>query len=58
MLSAYHGEIMDAKVGHRYRDLILTHGSERKASDMVRDFLKREPSPAAFFAEITGQRHD
>jgi len=56
MLSAFHGNIMDAKVGRRYRDLILTHGSERKAAGMVREFLGREPSPAAFFAEITGKR--
>lgn len=56
MLSPYGKNIMDAKVGTRYRNTILARGSERKGMAMVREFLGREPSPEAFFAEITGKR--
>ncbi|MBI3150144.1 MAG: Zn-dependent oligopeptidase [Betaproteobacteria bacterium] len=57
MLSPYGKNIMDAQIGQRYRQTILARGSERKGMQMVRQFLGREPSPEAFFAEITGRRH-
>jgi thimet oligopeptidase len=56
MLSAYKGNLLDAKVGRRYRDTILSQGGQQEEMDMVRKFLGREPSSDAFFAEITGRR--
>ncbi len=56
MLSAFKGNLLDAKVGARYRDAILSQGGQREPRDMVRAFLGREPSSEAFFAEITGRR--
>jgi thimet oligopeptidase len=56
MLSAFGDRLMDPAVGRRYRDLILAPGGERAPKDLVRAFLGRDPSPEAFFAEITGRR--
>ncbi len=56
MLSAYKGNLLDPKVGMRYRDTILSQGGQVEEMDMVRRFLGREPSSDAFFAEITGKR--
>jgi thimet oligopeptidase len=56
MLSAYGNNLMDVSVGRRFRDTILSQGSQKKAAEMVRNFLGREPSNQAFFAEITGTR--
>lgn len=56
MLSAFGGKLINPEVGARYRDKILSRGSERPGMEMVRDFLGREPNSRAFFAEIAGQR--
>jgi thimet oligopeptidase len=56
MLSAFGKDLLDPKVGLRYREKILSQGGEREEMDMVRDFLGREPSSDAFYAEITGKR--
>lgn len=56
MLSAYGDNLLDAKVGKRYRDTILAQGGQVHPSQMVRKFLGREPNSKAFFAEITGKR--
>jgi thimet oligopeptidase len=40
------------------RELILSKGGQRPAAEMVREFLGRDPSPKAFFEEITGRRGD
>ena len=56
MLSQYGNNIMNPKVGRRFRDTVLVHGGERPAAQMVRKFLGREPNNAAFIAEITGTR--
>ena len=56
MLSAFKGDLMDPAVGRRYRDTILSQGSQEEEIDEVRKFLGREPSSDAFFAEITGKR--
>lgn len=56
MLSAFNGKFINPEVGARYRDKILSRGSERPGMDMVRDFLGREPNSQAFFAEIAGKR--
>ena len=56
MLSAFQRDMLDPKVGLRYRDIILAQGSQQEEMDLVRKFLGREPSSDAFFAEITGKR--
>jgi thimet oligopeptidase len=56
MLSAYGKNLMNPPVGRRFRELILARGGQRPAAEMVREFLGRDPSPKAFFEEITGQR--
>ncbi len=56
MLSAFEGKLMDPGTGRRYRELILSRGGEVPPQQMVRAFLGRDPSPEAFFKEITGRR--
>jgi thimet oligopeptidase len=56
MLSVYGNNLMDPVVGRRFRRTILAQGSQKKAAQMVHEFLGREPSNAAFLAEITGTR--
>jgi thimet oligopeptidase len=56
MLSAFQKDLLDPKVGARYRDTILSQGGQVEEMQMVRMFLGREPSSDAFFAEITGRR--
>ena len=58
MLSVYGKNLMNPAVGRRFRELILSKGGQRPAAEMVREFLGRDPSPEAFFEEITGQRGD
>jgi len=58
MLSAYGRNLMNPAVGKRFRELILSKGGQEPAAEMVREFLGRDPSPKAFFEEITGQRGD
>jgi len=56
MLSRFGRNLMNPAVGRRFRELILARGGEEPAKVMVREFLGRDPSPEAFFEEITGQR--
>jgi len=56
MLSAFDGNLLDPKVGKRYRDTILAQGGQAHPEKLVRNFLGREPDSRAFFAEITGTR--
>jgi len=56
MLAPFSKDMLDPRVGIKYRDTILSQGGQREEMDMVRDFLGRAPSPDAFFAEITGKR--
>jgi len=56
MLSAFKANMLDPAVGARYRDTILSQGGQVEEMDMVKRFLGRAPSNAAFFAEITGRR--
>jgi thimet oligopeptidase len=55
MRSAFGANVMDTRVGARYRKLILENGGQRPPSELVEDFLQRKPSSAAFFKEISGQ---
>ncbi|HZZ91157.1 MAG TPA: M3 family metallopeptidase [Usitatibacter sp.] len=56
MLSPFGGDMLDPKVGARFRDDVLAQGGQVEERDMVRRFLGREPNSQAFFAEITGKR--
>jgi thimet oligopeptidase len=56
MLSRYGKNLMNPAAGRRFRSLILSRGGEQPAAQMVHEFLGRDPSPEAFFEEITGQR--
>jgi thimet oligopeptidase len=56
MLSPFKADMLDPRVGARYRDAILAQGSQEEEMALVRRFLGRPPSNAAFFAEITGKR--
>ena len=56
MLSPFKANMLDPKVGARYRDTILAQGGQEEEMNLVRRFLGRAPSNAAFFAEITGKR--
>ncbi len=56
MLSAFKADMLDPKVGQRYRDAILAQGGQQDEMQMVRRFLGRDPSNETFFAEITGKR--
>jgi len=56
MLSVFGDNLMNAAAGRRFRQLILSQGGQKRASRLVHDFLGRDPTPDAFFAEITGQR--
>ncbi|HET7200032.1 MAG TPA: M3 family metallopeptidase [Burkholderiales bacterium] len=58
MLSRYGKNLMNPAVGRRFRELILARGGEEPAAQMVREFLGRDPSPEAFFEEITGRREN
>ncbi len=56
MLSPFDGNLMNAKVGERYRHIVLENGGQIPPMELVKSFLGRPPSPEAFFKEITGQR--
>jgi thimet oligopeptidase len=56
MLSPFKDDMLDPKVGARFRDDVLSQGGQMEERDMVRNFLGREPNSDAFFAEITGKR--
>jgi thimet oligopeptidase len=52
LLTAFRDHMLDPGVGARYRDAILSQGSQQEESAMVARFLGRAPSNEAFFAEI------
>jgi thimet oligopeptidase len=56
LLSAFEKNMLDPKVGARYRETILAQGGQEEEMDMVRKFLGREPSNKAFLEEISGKR--
>jgi len=55
MISAFGPDVMNEATGRRFRELILSRGSEEPARDLVERFLGRPVSSEAFFAEIRGQ---
>jgi thimet oligopeptidase len=56
MLSAFGKNLLDAKVGARYRDTILANGGQVPPMALVKKFLGRAPNSKAFFAELSGKR--
>jgi thimet oligopeptidase len=55
MISAFGPDVMNESVGRRFRELILSRGSEEPARDLVERFLGRSVSSGAFFDEIRGR---
>ena len=56
MLSAFGDNLNNPEIGQRYRQTVLSQGSQKKAAELVKDFLGRAPDNKAFLDEITGQR--
>jgi thimet oligopeptidase len=44
--------ILDQKTGMRYRNAVLANGGSKDEFEMVKDFLGRDPDPAAFFRSL------
>ncbi len=55
LISAFGPDVMNEATGLRFRELILSRGSEEPARDLVERFLGRPVSSEAFFAEIRGE---
>ena len=55
LMSAFGADIMNGEVGRRFREMILSRGSEEPARDLVERFLGRPVSSEAFFEEIRGE---
>ena len=56
MLSAWNGNLLDPAVGLKFRKTVLARGGEKRAGELVQEFLGRPVNSDAFFAEITGKR--
>ena len=54
MVTAFGADIMNSEVGRRFRELILSRGSEEPARELVERFLGRPVASDAFFAHISG----
>jgi thimet oligopeptidase len=55
LVSAFGADLMNGEVGRRFRELILSRGSEEPARDLVERFLGRAVSSDAFFRMIRGE---
>lgn len=55
LLSAFGDDLMNAQMGRRFREMILSRGSEQPARELVEQFLGRPVSSEAFFAQIRGE---
>lgn len=56
MLSAWNGNLLDPATGMKFRRTVLARGGEKRARELVQEFLGRPVNSEAFFAEITGTR--
>ena len=54
LISAFGENLMSSATGSRFREMILSRGSEEPARVLVERFLGRPVSSEAFFAEIRG----
>ena len=55
LLSAFGADLMNSETGRRFREMILSRGSEEPARAMVERFLGRPVASDAFFAHIIGE---
>ncbi len=55
LIAAFGEDVMNSSIGRRFRELILSRGSEEPARDLVERFLGRAVSSEAFFREIRGE---
>ena len=54
LVSAFGADLMNSEVGRRFREMILSRGSEEPARDLVERFLGRPVASDAFFRHIQG----
>ena len=54
LVSAFGSDLMNTETGRRFRELILSRGSEEPARDLVERFLGRPVASDAFFNHIRG----
>ncbi len=52
MFTHFESDPLDASVGREYREKILEPGASKPEADLVRSFLGRDPSDAAFLAAL------
>ncbi len=50
--TAFGNDKLDAKVGRRYRDIVLANGGQKPPQKLVREFLGRDSSSKAFFEDL------
>jgi thimet oligopeptidase len=55
LISSFGPDLMNSSMGRRFREMILSRGSEEPARDLVERFLERPVSSEAFFREIGGE---
>jgi thimet oligopeptidase len=55
LVSTFGADLMNRDIGRRFREVILSRGSEEPARAMVERFLGRPVASDAFFAHITGE---
>jgi thimet oligopeptidase len=54
LVSAFGADLMNGDTGRRFRELILSRGSEEPARELVERFLGRPVASDAFFEQIRG----
>jgi thimet oligopeptidase len=54
LVTTFGADVMNAEVGRRFRELILSRGSEEPARELVERFLGRPVASDAFFGHIRG----
>ncbi len=50
--TAFGTDKLDAKVGRRYRDIVLANGGQKPPQQLVREFLGRDSNSKAFFEDL------
>lgn len=55
LVSAFGADLMNSQTGRRFREMILSRGSEEPARELVERFLGRPVASDAFFAHIGGE---
>lgn len=54
LVSAFGADLMNSEMGRRFREMILSRGSEEPARELVERFLERPVASDAFFRHIKG----